>query len=131
MTLTVNVPSRVILQQSGVFRLIAESPSGHFGLYPHRLDCIMPLVPGILVYEAADNPEQYLAVDEGVLVKTGLSVVVSVRSAVPGSDLKEMQTLVEQDFMRLGEQEQQVRTALARIEDEFVRMYQEVQHDRV
>jgi F-type H+-transporting ATPase subunit epsilon len=38
---------------------------------PHRLDCVAALAPGILIYETEAEGEVYLAVDEGVLVKTG------------------------------------------------------------
>jgi F-type H+-transporting ATPase subunit epsilon len=38
------------------------------------------LSPGILIYETEAEGEVYVAVDEGVLVKTGLDVLVSVRN---------------------------------------------------
>ncbi len=126
MTLTVNVPDRVVLQRHDVSRVVVESVNGSNGLYPHRLDCIMPLVPGIIVYETANAGDLYLAVDEGVLVKMGLKVIVSVRNAIPGTDLQAMQALVERSFLSLSEQDQQIRAVLSRIEDEFVRMFQEV-----
>jgi len=129
MRLTVNVPDRVVIEANDVLRIVAESLNGSFGIYPHRLDCIAPLVPGILVFEQADVGEQYLAVDEGILTKMGLHVIVSVRSAVVGHDLREMQMLVEQEFLQLSEQEQNVRMVLARIEDDFVRLYREVQNE--
>jgi len=49
---------------------------------PHRLDCVAALAPGILIYENETEGEICVAVDEGVLVKTGLNVVVSL-TALP------------------------------------------------
>ena len=61
-------------------RIVAESAGGSFGLLPRRLDCVAALVPGILVYETPARGEVFVAVDEGVLVKSGRNVLVSVRT---------------------------------------------------
>jgi hypothetical protein len=45
---------------------------------------------GILTYEADGGGEVYVAVDEGVLVKTGPDVLVSVRRALGGTDLGQL-----------------------------------------
>ena len=52
-------------------RIVAETREGSFGLLPHRLDCVAALAPGILIYETEAEGEVFVAVDEGVLVKTG------------------------------------------------------------
>ena len=69
-----------------MLRIVVETHEGSFGLLPYRLDCVAALVPGILVYETEAEGEVYLAVDEGLLVKTGLEVLVSVRNAIGGID---------------------------------------------
>jgi len=43
---------------------------------------VAALAPGILIYETEVEGEVYVAVDEGVLVKTGPDVLVSVRRAL-------------------------------------------------
>jgi F-type H+-transporting ATPase subunit epsilon len=63
-------------------------------------------VPGILIYEAEAEGEVYVAVDEGVLVKTGLDVLVSVRNAIGGTDLGQLREAVEREFLNLDEREQ-------------------------
>ena len=65
-------------------RIVAETRAGSFGLLPHRLDCVAALTPGILTYETEADGEVYVAVDHGVLVKTGQEVLVSVRRALAG-----------------------------------------------
>ena len=67
------------LKAAGVSRIVVETPEGSFGLLPRRLDCVAALTPGILIYETEAEGESYVAVDEGVLVKSGPDVRVSVR----------------------------------------------------
>ena len=87
MTLKVLLPFGIFAEKTGVSRIVAETREGSFGLLPHRLDCVAALTPGILVYETEAEGEVYMAVDEGVLVKSGPDVLVSVRRATDGTDL--------------------------------------------
>jgi F-type H+-transporting ATPase subunit epsilon len=112
-----------------VTRIIAETLEGSFGLLPHRLDCVAALVPGILIYEDEAEGEVYVAVDQGVLVKTGLDVLVSVRNAIAGTDLRRLREAVEWEFLRLDEREQRVRSVLAKMESGFIRRLAEFHHD--
>ena len=121
MKLKVLLPFQVFAEKSGVSRIVAEAREGSFGLLPHRLDCVAALAPGILIYETAAEGEVYLAVDEGVLVKTGPDVLVSVRRALSGTDLGQLRAAVEEEFLALDEQEQNVRSVLAKMESDFVR----------
>ena len=63
------------------------------------------LTPGILIYETEAEGEVYVAVDEGVLVKTGADVLVSVRRALGGADLGQLRAAVEKEFLTLDERE--------------------------
>src|SRR5271169_3653181 len=95
MNLKVLLPFQVFAENTGVSRIVAETREGSFGLLPHRLDCVAALVPGLLSYQTESGPEVLVAVDEGVLVKTGLDVLVSVRRAVGGTDLDQLHATVE------------------------------------
>jgi F-type H+-transporting ATPase subunit epsilon len=53
------------------------------------------------VYETEAEGEVYVAVDEGVLVKTGPEVLVSVRNAIGGTELEDLREAVEQEFLTL------------------------------
>jgi len=74
MHLKVLLPFEIFARKEDVLRIIAETPSGSFGLLPRRLDCTAALAPGILTYETAAEGTVYVAVDAGVLVKTGPEV---------------------------------------------------------
>jgi F-type H+-transporting ATPase subunit epsilon len=129
MNLKILLPYKIYAEKTGVLRIVAESRIGSFGLLPHRLDCVAMLAPGILVFETAAEGEVCLAVDEGVLVKSGADVLVSVRNAIGGTDLGKLREAVEQEFMNLDEQEKNVRSVLAKLESGFVRRFAEFRHE--
>jgi F-type H+-transporting ATPase subunit epsilon len=130
MNLKILLPFQIFAEKTGVSRVIAETREGSFGLLPHRLDCVAALAPGILTYEADGEGTVYLAVDEGVLVKAGAEVLVSVRHAIGGSDLAQLHEAVKREFLTLDEQERDVRAALARMEGGFIGRLTEFQHGR-
>ena len=99
MNLKVLLPFQIFAEKTGVSRIVAETREGSFGLLPHRLDCVAALAPGILIYETEAEGEVYVAVDEGVLVKTGSDVLVSVRNAIGGTDLGQLREAVEREFL--------------------------------
>lgn len=121
MNLKILLPFRIFAEKTGVSRIVAETVNGSFGLLPHRLDCAAALIPGIFVYETVLDGEIYVAVDEGVLVKSGFDVSVSVRNAFGGSDLTELQKTVQREFVNLDEQEQNVRSVMGKMESGLIR----------
>lgn len=129
MNLKVLLPFQVFAEKTGVSRIVAETHKGSFGLLPHRLDCVAALAPGILIYETETEGEVFVAVDEGVLVKTGPDVLVSVRRALRGTDLGQLRDAVEQEFMILDEHEQSVRSVMAKLEMGFLRRFVSFQHE--
>ncbi|MBN2369267.1 MAG: F0F1 ATP synthase subunit epsilon [Vicinamibacteria bacterium] len=129
MNLKVLLPFQVFAEETGVSRIVAETREGSFGLLPRRLDCAAALTPGILIYETEVEGEVYLAVDEGVLVKTGPNVLVSVRRALSGTDLGQLRSAVEQEFLTLDEHEQSVRLVTATLEAGFLRRFANFQHE--
>ena len=123
MNLKVLLPFQIFAEKTGVSRIVAETREGSFGLLPHRRDCVAALTPGILIYESDADGEVFVAVDEGVLVKTGPDVLVSVRRALAGTDLGQLRDAVEREFVTLDAQEHSVRSVMARLEAGFVRRF--------
>jgi F-type H+-transporting ATPase subunit epsilon len=121
MNLKVILPFRIFVEKTGVSRVVAETHEGSFGLLPHRLDCVASLAAGILIYETLTEGEAYLAVDEGVLVKAGPDVLVSVRNAIGGTDLGQLREAVQQEFLDLDERERSVRAVLTKMESDLMR----------
>lgn len=120
MRLKVLLPFRVFVDQADVSRIIAETCEGSFGLLPRRRDCVAALVPGILTYESAADGEVFIAVDEGVLVKIGGEVQVSVRRASGGTDLASLRDAVRRDYLTLDALERGARAATQKLESGFV-----------
>ena len=129
MNLKVLLPYKVFAQKNGVTRIVARSSEGSFGLLPHRLDCVAALVPGILIFETETEGEVFMAVDEGVLVKSGMDVLVSVRNAIAGTDLSKLHEAIDQEFLNLDDQEKKVRAVLAKLESGFIRRFAEFHHE--
>ena len=121
MNLKILLPFRIFAEKAGVSRIVAETRAGSFGILPHRLDCVAALVPGIFTFETPSGGEVFVAVDEGVLVKTGPDVLVSVRRALEGSELHQLREAVEREFLTLDEREKSVRSVLAKMEGDLVR----------
>lgn len=123
MNLEVLLPFRVLLRRTGVSRIVAETVQGSFGLLPRRRDCVAALAPGILAFETAADGEVFVAVDEGILVKAGAEVRVSVRRAMRGADLAQLREAVEREFLTEGEQARELRAVMTKLESGFVERF--------
>jgi F-type H+-transporting ATPase subunit epsilon len=128
MNLKILLPFQIFAEKKGVSRIVAETRNGSYGLLPHRLDCVAALEPGILIYETETEGEIYVAVDEGILIKTGQDVLVSVRSAIVGTDLSQLREAVEREFLTLDESEQKIRSVMTKLEIGLVRRLAEFQN---
>lgn len=128
MQLKILLPFKVFAKKKDVSRIVVNSTQGFVGFLPNRLDCAVALEPGILTYESQDSGEVFIAVDEGVLVKTGLDVLISVRDAITGVDLDTLHEAVLQRFVKESEQEVNMRFALSKLESGFIHRFAQLQH---
>jgi len=119
MRLTVILPTGVLVDQE-VTKVTAEAENGSFCLLPRHIDFLAALVPGLLAFEIEAGDEEFLAIDEGVLVKCGADVMVSTRNAVRGVPLGQLREAVKKQFRVLDEKEQQARTVLTKLEADLV-----------
>lgn len=127
MTLRVLLPEKVVLERE-VTKVVAEGQNGSFGLLPRHVDYVEALVPGILSFVPVGNEDEgFAAVDEGVLVKCGAEVLVSVRNAVVGPELGRLEETVRSRFEQVDEREQAMRTALAKLESEVVHRFVDIE----
>ncbi|TXD48636.1 F0F1 ATP synthase subunit epsilon [Polaribacter sp. IC073] len=120
MNLKILLPYKIFANIKEVSSVVIETSAGSFGLLPQRLDCVAALVPGILTYKIKNEKEIYVAVDEGVLVKAGTEVLVSVRNAFGGADLGKLNELIKTDFSNQDKMEREVKTVIAKLERGFV-----------
>jgi F-type H+-transporting ATPase subunit epsilon len=129
MNLEILLPHRIFAEQAAVSRIVVETGNGSLGLLPNRLDCAATLVPGILLYEVS-SIVTYVAIDEGVLVKAGAEVRISVRRALEGTSLEELQATVRRSFLVMDQRQRDVRVALAKMEAGLMGQFARLQHER-
>lgn len=119
MRLQVLLPHRVLLDER-VDKVVAKGPGGFFGLLEHHADLVCLLAPGILTY-AAGGEEVHAALDQGVLVKNGGEVLISVRDGVAHRPLGRLKETLDEMFAVREEAEERAMRAIAKIEADFVR----------
>jgi F-type H+-transporting ATPase subunit epsilon len=125
MKLKVLLPTGVLLNEE-VNKVIAEAVNGSFCLLPRHIDFVAALVPGILSFVTTKGHEVFLAVDDGVLVKSGHEVLVSSTRAVPGTELGKLKETVERVFRNIDDQEKAARSTMAKLEADLVRGFLEL-----
>ena len=116
-------PSEIFLDEE-VSKVVAEGEAGCFGIKPKHLDMTSALVPGILSYWTAGGKETFLALNGGILVKQGGDVHVATRMAVSG-ELGELNARVEKFLSDADEKDRKSRSAVARLEADFIRRFLE------
>jgi len=126
MHLTVLLPTQVLVDEDAA-KVIAEAENGHFCLLPRHVDYVAALVPGILMFLDHEGREQWLAVDEGVLVKCGNEVLVSAVNAVRGEALAGLRDTVASRFRQFDEEQRSARSALARLEAGALRRFIDIE----
>lgn len=110
-----------ILYDAAAGKVNATAANGSFTMLPKHIDFVTALTPGILVLTTKAGDEQFLALDEGVLVKRGDDVRVAAFRGVRGATLEELQRVVAEEFRQLDEHERMARTAISRLEAGFIR----------
>jgi len=118
MDLKILLPYKVFADIKNVVSIVAETSEGSFGFLPQRLDCVAVLVPGIFTYKT--DKVHYIAVDEGLLVKAGDQVMVSVRNAVGGVELGKLADAIKNEFASISADEEKVRYMASRLETGFL-----------
>lgn len=126
MRLRILLPFGVFMTLEKVNRMVVETKEGCYGIWPNRLDCTAALVPGIITYQVESEKEAYIGVDEGVLIKTGNQVSVSVRNAIGGKPLGKLREEIEKEILSLSDREKEVRLVLTKIESGFSRQFQKL-----
>ena len=121
MRLSVFLPMKILIDQE-VTKVVAEAENGSFGILPKHIDFVAALAPGIFSFESGEV-EEFMAIDEGILVKCASDVLVSTRNAVRSKDLGELKRTVEEEFGVLNERERKTRSILAKLEADFTRRF--------
>jgi F-type H+-transporting ATPase subunit epsilon len=125
MKLKVLLPTKVLVDEP-VTKVTGEDGAGSFTLLPRHIDYATALPPSLLSFVTEAGEEVFLAVDEGILVKRGDQVMVSVQNATRGTDLGQLFQLIEEEFHTLDEHESRARSAALHLESDLVRQFIEL-----
>ena len=128
MTVKIFLPTEIFLEQENILALTAEGLEGYFTLLPQHIDYVSILVPGILTLLRSDNSEQYIAVDQGTLVKRGDEVAISTRNGVVSTSLEELAGIVDNEFKQLDDMEKKARAILTGMEFNVLKRFSELKH---
>lgn len=122
MTLHLRVlqPTRVVVD-AAVHKVDAEGLHGHFTLLPRHVDVVAALVPGLLFW--LDDEERCAAVDGGLLIKRGREVTIGTARAIVGTSLGDLRRTVREGFKVVDAREQAARSAMARLEVDFIQRF--------
>jgi F-type H+-transporting ATPase subunit epsilon len=124
--LKVLLPTEVLVDEE-VSKVVAEAYDGSFCLLPRHVDFLAALVPGIFSFSTPGGREEFLAVDEGILVKCGREVLVSTKNAVRGPNLGMLEKTIEKTFRAIDDREETAQMAFAKLEASFVRRFVELE----
>lgn len=123
--LTIMTPERIVVSET-VDKIVAEARNGSFCLKPRHIDFLAELVPGILSYWIGEE-EFLMAVDSGILVKQDDEVSISVRHAIEGEYLEELEEVVKERFRILDQKERETQIALEQLQADFIKRFVELQ----
>ena len=124
--LKILLPYGVFADIKNVKRMVVETTAGSYGILPRRLDCTAALITGILMYETESDGEKYIAIKEGILIKAGEQVSVSVRNAIGNAPLGKLKTMVEKEMADLDILEVNARIVMAKLETGFLHNFQKL-----
>ncbi len=127
--LKILLPHAIFLETDGVVNVQVETRVGAYGFLPQRLDCVASIAPGLLTYITTDEKEHHIAVDRGLLVKSGKTISVAVRNAIGGTDLGELHKSINEKFRKLDDLEQESRRVMSYLETGFVRNFEKLVSD--
>ena len=126
MRLTVWLPTEVFMQEE-VTRIKAEAPDGWFGMLPKHIDFVTVLVPSVLTFVPSGGHAEYLAIDQGILVKCGPEVSISTHVAVRGTSLEQLKRDVEARFVAEEERKKKTLASELKLEADLVRRLLELE----
>lgn len=124
MHLKIIKPENILVDEE-VDKVIAEGLDGSFCLKPRHIDFVSALKQGILQYETGGK-EYYTAIDEGILVKCGVDVMVSVLNGIVATNLAELHKTVKDVFYKSEELNKATDFAMKSMEAELLLHFFEI-----
>ena len=116
MKLTVTTPLAIVVEADGVAHLRAEDETGAFGILAGHADFLTALAVSVASWRDDRGAEHHVAVRGGMLeVRGGDTIAIATPEAVPGDDLRHLESEVLARFRRQLAEEQAARTDAQRL----------------
>lgn len=116
MKLTVTTPLAIVIDSEGISHLRAEDATGAFGILPGHADFLTALAVAVATWRDERDVEHHVALRGGMLeVRGGNAIAIATPEAVPGDDLRRLETEVLARFRREVAEEQSARTDAQRL----------------
>ena len=125
MQLKVVLPTKILINTTAI-KVIAEAENGIFCLLPRHIDFVTTLIPSLLSFVSPQGEEQFMAIDQGILIKQGNQVTVATQNAIEGGDLGKLKETVNQQFRLMDEREKNASSVLAKLEINTIRNFIEL-----
>lgn len=126
MKIQVRTPTRLVVETEGIVSVKCETDAGRRTIEPRRLDGVVALAPGVLTMRGASGNIIEAAIDEGLLVKTGSEVTISVRHVILAEGKESLRHALSQEMARIRNTESDLRIALASLETRFMKDFSQV-----
>lgn len=118
------LPYKTILDKK-VEKITAPGSNGDFQILPKHIDGTWSLKPGILTLTDHDT-DFYYAINQGLVVKQGSIVYISIFQAIAGESLEELSQTVAESLQILDERERKAREVLIKLETDTIKRFMEL-----
>ncbi len=116
MRLTVATPLAIVVEADNVVHLRAEDETGAFGILAGHADFLTALAISVASWRDDRGAEHHIALRGGMLeVRGGNTIAIASPEAVPGDDLRRLESEVLAGFRRRLGEEQAARSDAQRL----------------
>jgi F-type H+-transporting ATPase subunit epsilon len=116
MRLTVATPLAIVAEADNVVHLRAEDETGAFGILAGHADFLTALAVSVASWRDDRGAEHHIALRGGMLeVRSGDTIAIASPEAVPGDDLRHLESEVLAGFRRQLAEERAARTDAQRL----------------
>ncbi len=119
MRLKTLLPTGVAVDED-VLRVRVDTRNGSMTFLPHHADYLTVLTAGLVSYRVVKEDKKtkdvFMACDQGILVKEGDKISLSVRKAIISDDIEYLTKLISKDFKKTEDERKKANVAIARLE---------------
>jgi len=120
MNVIVVVPLKKIYEKKAMSVTI-ETINGSFTLKARHIDFISIVKPGVLTVKTENGQEDVMGVDTGIMVKKKNRVTISVRNAVQGTAIGNIEKHIEEHYSSLDDKQRALNTGIVGLERDLAK----------